>query len=232
MNRTILIFLIVAILVGCAAPQRLSTPSGRPEVTISNASKKEVMDFAVNNFVGAGFEIKEVTDYHAVFTRLDQSLSGALLYGSKYDSTPEYRFKLTFAELAGKIRVLCTVSVVTNPGSAFERVKDVTYGKNALDLQRLLMNFKKDMELADSGIIGIHMDNANVITELVSGYSAEEAGIKVGDRIISVGGKPVPDVNDGSISYMIAGDVGTFAEITILREGQEMTFKVERRKRP
>ena len=42
-----------------------------------------------------GFQIKQINDYSAVFGKLDRSISGALLSGSKYDSTPEVRVLLT-----------------------------------------------------------------------------------------------------------------------------------------
>ena len=231
MNRTIFIFLIAAILIGCAAPQRLSTPSGNPEILISNVSKKEVIDFAVDFFVHYGFEIKDITDDHAVFTMLDDSLSEASPDGSKDDSIPEYRIKFTFTDLAGCIRVLCTSSIVTNPGAS-EVVEETTSLEDQEGLQNILINFKKGVELEDTGMIGINLRGANLIRNVVPGYSAEEVGIQAGDRIIRIGGEAVPDVNDHSISYMITGDVGTFVGITVLRDGQEMTFKVERRKRP
>jgi hypothetical protein len=231
MKKTIFVFLVTTFLTGCAVQHRLSTPSGRPEVLISNVSKKEVMDNAVNLFIGAGWEIKDITDYHAVFTKVDNSLTGELLFGSSYDSTPEYRVKFTFADLTGKIRVLCSASVVTNPGSAFERVKDATFGKNAQDFQTMLLNLKSSIELANKGIIGIIVNSANVITGITPGFSAEQAGLQVGDKINSVDGKPVSASTYNQISYMITGDVGTFVNITVVRAGHEITYKVERRKR-
>jgi regulator of sigma E protease len=62
------------------------------------------------------------------------------------------------------------------------------------------------------------------ITDLVSGMPAEKAGLKEGDQIISVDGKPVPALASMVESLKITKDKPI--AITVLRDGQQKTFTV------
>ena len=63
------------------------------------------------------------------------------------------------------------------------------------------------------------------ITDLVSGMPAEKAGLKEGDQIIALDGKPVPALAEMVESLKITKDKPI--EITVLRDGQTKTFTVE-----
>jgi hypothetical protein len=140
---TRLIWLTALLLVGgCATAPPLQTPSQRPEVTISGATKKEILDVLVAEMLANGAQIKQMNDYSVVFGKRDSSLSGALLFGSKYDSTPEMRITYNMVETGKAIRVFCNAAMVTNPGSGFERVNDVTGGKLAHEIQAMLERLK------------------------------------------------------------------------------------------
>jgi hypothetical protein len=126
-------------LAGCAAPPqyRPDTPSGRPEVMIS-APKKQVLDKLVAGLVAEGMSLKSANDYTAVFgKRLEGNFAASLLYGSRYDSVPELRVTFTTIESGASTRVFGNAAVVTNSGSAYERVQDVTT-QNGADMQRIL----------------------------------------------------------------------------------------------
>ena len=220
---------LLSLVLGCAHMRPLSTPSGKPEVTIKNSTKKEVVDAIVNMMVGSGFEIKDISDYHAVFGKLSRSLGDALLYGSNYDATPEYRVKYSFTETGDGIRVLAAVSVITNPGSAFERVTDRTRGKDAHDMQSMLERFKASMELSKRGKIGIMVGDDFVISKVVEDGGAAEAGLQVGDKIIKIDGQEAPTGDASKLAYMITGEAGTYVKLTVMRDGQEITVKVLRK---
>ncbi len=220
---------LIAMILGCAHMRPLTTPSGKPEVTITNCSKKEVVDAIVNMMVGAGFEVKDVSDYHAVFGKLSDSFGDALLYGSKYDSTPEYRVKYSFTETEDGVRVIAAVQVVTNPGSAFERVNDRTTGKDARDMQSLLERFKVGLELSKRGKTGIMVDQNGVITKVMEGGGAADAGLQTDDRIIKIDGQEAPVGDANKLAFMITGEAGTYVEITVVRNGEEVTAKVLRK---
>lgn len=139
-----LFILLMAILVvsGCATVPPLQTPSQRPEVTISGSTKKEIFDILVNEMLASGAQIKQMNDYSVVFAKRDTSLGGSILYGSRYDSTPEMRITYNLVEINGATRVFCNAAMVTNPGSGFERVNDVTGGKLAYEIQAMLERLK------------------------------------------------------------------------------------------
>ena len=63
------------------------------------------------------------------------------------------------------------------------------------------------------------------ITDLVSGMPAEKAGLKEGDEILMVDGKPLPALAAMVESLKVTKDKPI--EITVLRSGQEKTFTVQ-----
>ncbi len=63
------------------------------------------------------------------------------------------------------------------------------------------------------------------ITDLVSGMPAEKAGLKEGDQIVAMDGKPVPALAAMVETLKITKDKPI--AITVLRDGQEKTFTVQ-----
>ncbi len=63
------------------------------------------------------------------------------------------------------------------------------------------------------------------ITDLVSGMPAEKAGLKEGDRIIAMDGKPVPALAAMVETLKVTKDKPI--SITVLRDGQQKTFTVQ-----
>lgn len=140
------LWLVYVSLTGCVTVPPLQTPSQRPEVTIPGVTKKEVIDVLVSEMVASGAQVRQTNDYTAVFSKRDTSLGGALVYGSKYDSFPETRLTFNFVDTSGGIRVFCNAAMITNPGSAFERVNDVTGGKTAHEMQGMLERLKATLQ--------------------------------------------------------------------------------------
>ena len=68
-------------------------------------------------------------------------------------------------------------------------------------------------------------ENTVTITDLVSGMPAEKAGLKEGDQIVSVDGKPVPALASMVESLKITKDKPI--AITVLRDGQQKTVTVQ-----
>lgn len=130
---------------GCATIKPLPTPSGRPEVTIPNVTKKQVIDTLTNRMINKGYQLSSVNDYVVVFNKKVDSFMAGVIYGSRYDSTPAARVSYNLVETDAGIRVIVTLEVVTNPGSAFERVTDLSQGPDAKDAQRSLEEVKASL---------------------------------------------------------------------------------------
>ena len=74
--------------------------------------------------------------------------------------------------------------------------------------------------------------NHGVLLEDVTPNSpAEKGGLKVGDVITSIGGKPVENIRDFSL-YLYDYKIGQTAKIGVLRNGQEITSSVVVQERP
>lgn len=54
------------------------------------------------------------------------------LFGSKYDATPNPRVTYTLMQDQGATRVIADFVIVTNPGSAFERLTPVNGSQDTL----------------------------------------------------------------------------------------------------
>lgn len=61
---------------------------------------------------------------------------------------------------------------------------------------------------------------------------AYEAGILAGDVLVAVGGVDIREMTTDETADLVKGEAGTFVDLTFLREGQELTFTVERRQVP
>ena len=66
--------------------------------------------------------------------------------------------------------------------------------------------------------------NTVKITSVISDSPAERAGIKRGDLIVAVDGERIEDIGAIAIVNNIAGELGSTVEITVLRDGVEITL--------
>lgn len=126
------------VLWGCATPMPpLTTPSGGPEVRIQGATKKQVLDKIVTATTSKGMQVKALNDYGITVAKRMNDFRSTLIYGSRYDSNPEGRITFTLIEGPNGVHVMARAEMVTNPGSGFERVSDITSGESH-DLQGVL----------------------------------------------------------------------------------------------
>ena len=134
--------ILAIFLAGCATTPSLRTASGKPEVTIPSTSKKAVFDALTNAMIQQGYEVKNITDYSAVYGKKTDSILASMLLGSQYDSTPEARVAYTVVDTSEGVRVVAALQMITNPGSAFERVTDLSQSANAQSWQTFLENLR------------------------------------------------------------------------------------------
>ncbi len=75
-----------------------------------------------------------------------------------------------------------------------------------------------------------YQENTMKITTVLPGSAAEAAGIKSGDYIVAIDGTRVVDVGIDTAMTLVAGEIGTTVEITVLRDGVEIKFNIVRMK--
>jgi serine protease Do len=80
---------------------------------------------------------------------------------------------------------------------------------------------------------GLHLPrNRGVLLEdVMPGSSAEKAGLKIGDIVLTVGDKPVGNVREFAL-ILYSYKIGQMAKIVVLRDGQEITTSVAVVERP
>ena len=80
---------------------------------------------------------------------------------------------------------------------------------------------------------GLHLpvNRGVLLQDVTPGSTADKAGLKVGDIVTSVGGKPVHDIRQFALD-LYSYKVGQKAEIGVLRDGKETTFSVSVIERP
>ena len=77
-------------------------------------------------------------------------------------------------------------------------------------------------------VIRFHTDkNTTVLSEPYEGMPAQKAGLKAGDLLITIDGKPVKGMNTDSVSDMLRGEPGTKLTIEYERPGKKGTSKVK-----
>ena len=143
----LLVGLVSIMLIGCATVQPIGTGSGMPEITICGIGKTKIMEAFAASVSMSGTNIRNTNNYQIVISKPVTSPLTAALYGSRYDSTPEYRAIFTFAEVGNNCTYIgARIQIVTNPGSGFERITDISKGKDAYELQEELQKLKFTIE--------------------------------------------------------------------------------------
>jgi carboxyl-terminal processing protease len=79
--------------------------------------------------------------------------------------------------------------------------------------------------------VGIQLEDEDdrvVVAAPIEGSPAEQAGIQTGDIIVAVNGESVRGTEMARIAERVRGPEGTTVELTILRDGEEREFTLER----
>ncbi|HWD40854.1 MAG TPA: PDZ domain-containing protein [Fimbriimonas sp.] len=95
-------------------------------------------------------------------------------------------------------------------------------------------NWKKPIENEEPGEIGIsagydRSDKAVTIVLVAPGSPADEAGIKEGDQILSIGTTDLEHPTFDELRQQLSGPVGSTVDLAISRDGQLKRFKVTRK---
>lgn len=78
-------------------------------------------------------------------------------------------------------------------------------------------------------IIQMSDDNEICVVRLIEGGGAQLAGIKAGDIIVSINGVDILGKSLDEVTAMARGEEGTFIDINVRRNGENLSYNVERR---
>jgi len=143
------IILISLMIAGCATTQRLTTPSGKPEVTINTTDRGKIKSVIINEFMNAGFTMVSESDYGIVFSKPMEGFGGIMykaMLGNLYSSSPEWNVRINMATTGDSTRVMAQAIVRMQNAFGQEDVNDMTKGKAGVQLQEILQRIKVQVE--------------------------------------------------------------------------------------
>ena len=126
MLRTIIV-IWTSLLVGCATVPAANTPSGNPEITLSNVRIECVRSGFLNLLVNMGHAIRTSTDTQIVAGKTTQNVAASVLLSTRLSGPPEERVTILFIPQStpDTLRVVLSAGYVSNQGTAFESVQPI-----------------------------------------------------------------------------------------------------------
>ena len=95
-------------------------------------------------------------------------------------------------------------------------------------------DMEEHMEQISNSYVGIGVtvqvveENRIRVMEVMPGGPAFQAGVKAGDEFVSVDGTSCEGVDLSEIRRLVRGEEGTEVQITLLRDGEELEFRIVR----
>jgi hypothetical protein len=212
-----LVFFTIS-LAGCAQPLR--TPSGRPEVTISDETRASLENRVIGLLINDGWRSRTLDDRTLRFEK-EADVGTSVLVGSQYDPTAFWRLDLTILDLPpNRHRIVASIYAVRNRGSAFEHETDITQGNAAAQIQVVL-------ERIQGGGVGVLLDRDHRVSSLTPNMPAAAAGLHVGDKVISVDGRRTDQMTQEEILMGIMGEPGSHVTISVQGPGSSDARSVD-----
>lgn len=132
--RAAILLAAVVVLAGCASTAQMRAAAVANQPIAVKASKQQARDAVAQAFVSQGYMITKDSDFVLEFSAPTKSGWVQLLLSSNYDSRVDARLSVQFVG-ENPTTVSWRAFYVTNPGSAFERLTDVSNGADAPMLQ-------------------------------------------------------------------------------------------------
>jgi hypothetical protein len=153
-------FFLITILSGCPPFEPLRTPSGKPEVTIPDVTKKEVIDALTELMIDKGYITRDITEDRAVYYKRTYSLyalppveqrpdfgpgpHSGLPYTQR-EPQPEAEVTYDITERDGGVNILATFHMKRFPETPFYEFTDISKGRDGHTIQRYLEELRKSM---------------------------------------------------------------------------------------
>jgi len=162
------------------------------------------------------------------------------LVGDGLDATPDQTADLTaFWKAWNSLRANY---VITHASSTLPTNKEMVYGAikgltdSYNDPYTVFMPPKEAKNFADSiagsfGGVGMEIDVKDGVLTVIAplkGTPAEAAGIKAGDQVVAIDGRPTDGLSTETAVSKIRGPLGTTVELSIVRSGKLITVKIVR----
>lgn len=118
------LLIVAAPLSACNKGTPINTPSGNPEITVSNVRLDCIRGDFMNMAVNGGFTIRQSSDLQLVLGRITKNTLATVFLSSDFGGAPEERIFINFIPLpsANSYRIVVTEGYVTNPGTGFEKL--------------------------------------------------------------------------------------------------------------
>lgn len=123
---------------GCASTAQMRVAAVANQPIATKATKQQARDAVAQGFISEGYAITKDSDFVLEFSRAAKGW-GAVLLSSNYDSNVQVRVAVSFVG-DGPTTVTWRAYYVTNPGSGFERLTDVSNGADAPVIQARIAN--------------------------------------------------------------------------------------------
>jgi len=133
MNRRAAIGALIG-LGGCASPVKYNTASGRPERSFAGPPD-QVRAMLVSELVNRGYQITRETQSLVEGQKHSTNFAANVLLSTRYDPTVMVRASYTIIAVGDQTRVVGDLALVSNPGSAFERVTPMSNSEASLEMQ-------------------------------------------------------------------------------------------------
>lgn len=127
-----------AVLCSACATSGPKTPTGRPELIVPGVTIEEARNRILVGLAERGYTLEQSSTNLVSAVRLNDNVGASLLLGSSYDTNVYSRVQLTLAEMEGKTRIYGSFAALSNYGSAFQRVTDLSTGGGGLSVQQWL----------------------------------------------------------------------------------------------
>lgn len=104
MKHLIICAVLFLLLVSCASYNKLTTPSGKPEIFISNVSQQEIFTTILNDITSKGYSVETLDEYFFLsFIKNDENVFRQWLIGGYVVETKKVKFNLITQDNGVKI---------------------------------------------------------------------------------------------------------------------------------
>ena len=163
-----------------------------PQVTVTDVQKKDVIDAMVAHMMKNGWSVKNINEYTVSFVQGKSNFWASVFTGS---NSFEFRTNFNFLQTGEDVLVTAYGESVSFPGTSHEQINPADNGVNE-KIQGMLTG----MNYAFNGgyFYGFNAkkeDDCILVDGITPGSAFANAGIKNKDKILSINGKQIADMN-------------------------------------